>query len=361
MEEANALPTVTLAPPPGLVPSRSLHIQPIAVIPLVSSLSIMTITAIYIWKLWQREDKYYVEEVWTEDDGDDAEKRYEAMTFKPPAVSAPIPGIIIREGRPGTPESLMAARRGTWSPPPEVAVKAAVPQRRPSTPESLKVARLKETLSNTEIGEFNQARRHVLSPKAKAALAKGFISSPFTVKTNMPHDIKDPAWVSGPRSPQNDVLVPARKPGWVSVLSPLPVPSPLPVDAAQAPDDVASYRSTDTWERDSIEPPDLTGDPKRTGTRPTSPLEAQDDHDHRAGLLAPQAGENNVFRHSAQSERSRMETNITQFTVPQSDVVRRSRIDWIEDNGSSHIGSNYTYNYSSEGGGGTYHDRFADY
>lgn len=103
--KSSILPTVILAPPPELEHSRSLNVMPVAWIPLVISSLIIIATAIYVWKLWQREDKYYVEEHYPDEEDNDLE----ATAINPGTVSNSHPDLV-RERLPRTPESWVAAR-----------------------------------------------------------------------------------------------------------------------------------------------------------------------------------------------------------------------------------------------------------
>ncbi|KAF1975448.1 hypothetical protein BU23DRAFT_73950 [Bimuria novae-zelandiae CBS 107.79] len=359
-----SLPTITLAPPPGLSSPRSLNVRPIAAIPLVISLSTILATAIYVWKLWQREDKFYVEEYYS-DSENDAERHHNATIIALPFISAPIPaaipaipGIVVRGGRPDTPESLIVARQQAMSP--------GIPQRRPSTPESLRVARLRKALSDVD-RESDQPRRPVLSPGAREALASRGISSPFTVRTNMPHDIKDPAWTQGRMQEQRAPLaVPVRKPAPVTIPSPPPPPLPAspPIAEAVAPgvDDAASYMSTDTWERDTIRPssPGALYNLDLVSAQPHSPSRAQGSpvREHDDGFLTPTPRKDNVLRHSAESAQSNAVSENTALTIATSGALRQSGIDWNDE--GSLVSSNFT-KFSSEVDGASYRDRYADY
>ncbi|KAF9735411.1 hypothetical protein PMIN04_005591 [Paraphaeosphaeria minitans] len=193
--ESDFLPTVTLAPPLELVPSRSLHVQPLAWIPLVISCLIICVTATYVWKLWQREDKYYVEEDYSDEEYEDLE----ATAMDPVTVAGTNAGSETRQRRPETPGSLIAARG-----------------------------------------------------KAQAAPLWSGISRSFAAKT-VPLNMRDQAWTTEQtrkRGGPSD-LQPAQIPD--AIASP-PAPSRSPAHDetahnAPATDEAASHRLTDTWER----------------------------------------------------------------------------------------------------------------
>lgn len=163
----------------------------------------MCVTATYVWKLWQREDKYYIEEDYSDEECEDLE----ATAIDPGTVSGTISNAEIRERHLATPESLIAARE-----------------------------------------------------EARATIVRPSISGPFAART-MPLNTRDQAWtavqIRKDGSPNNSELV------QVPIASP-PAPSRSPADdrAASNPratDDAASHRSTDTWDRNSSGTPDPNG------------------------------------------------------------------------------------------------------
>ncbi|KAL5390910.1 hypothetical protein DPSP01_001409 [Paraphaeosphaeria sporulosa] len=197
--ESDHLPTVTLAPQLELVFSRSLHVQPLAWTPLVISCLIICVTATYVWKLWQREDKYYVEEDYSEEEYEDLE----ATAINAGTIARIKSRSEMRERRPGTPESLIAAREET-----------------------------------------------------RAAALRSTISRPFAART-IPLNIRDQAWTADQTRkhdcPSN--LEPAQIPDAIAS-PPAPSRSPAHDETAGNPpatDDAASHRSNDTWERNSDE------------------------------------------------------------------------------------------------------------
>jgi hypothetical protein len=106
--EHSTSPTVTLTSPSGLVASHSLHVQLLALIPLITSALIMGVTATYVWKLWHQEDKYYVEEDYSDEEYEDLEaKAIDPITI--PRTDSHMHAAL-RERQLGTPESLIAAR-----------------------------------------------------------------------------------------------------------------------------------------------------------------------------------------------------------------------------------------------------------
>ncbi|KAF2440774.1 hypothetical protein P171DRAFT_489466 [Karstenula rhodostoma CBS 690.94] len=278
--EPNILPTVTLAPPLELVPSRTFHVNPFALIPLVISCLIMCATATYAWKLWQREDKYYVEEDYSDEEYEDLE----ATAIDPGTVSGTNTSAEIRERQPGTPESLVAARE-----------------------------------------------------EARAAVLRSGISRPFAART-MPLNVRDQVRTAVQTrkhgGPNNSELVQIPEPTASPPASSKPPADDGTTNNPPATDDAASYRSTDTWERNSNGSRDLNG---------------------------ASAGPSQVpVQEAIRSAISEAGTESTGFVPAEHDLHRLSGIDW-KDDGSSIYGSEFTKYGVSEFGRSSYTNRYEDY
>jgi hypothetical protein len=237
----------------------------------------MGVTATYVWKLWHREDKYYVEEDYSDEEYEDPE----AKAVGPRTIPRPDSHIhaALRDRRPGTPESLIAARE-----------------------------------------------------EARAALLGSGISRPIATRT-MPLDVRDQAWTRVQTRKPND----SNNMGSVPVPGPTaspPLPSRFPAGGGTTinvptPDDGATYRSTDTWERDSSGFPDPSIHSNPISARP------------------PQA----LVQEAA--------TDFNDFYAADSNG-RLSGIDW-KDDGSSLQGSEFTKYGVSEFDRSSYTNRYEGY
>lgn len=358
-----ALPTVTLAPPPDLASSRSVHVKPIAAVPITISLLIVAVVAVYVGKLWHREDKFYIEELYSDDEHGDAETQYEEAAIKDLVTSTRVDGPAGNPGRPDTPESLILARKGILSP------GTYANEARPVTPEIPSAAHLRGILSSAGAVIHIEHRRPSLSAKAREALSRpGGISSPFNAK-KMPHDLKDPGWKrklsQEQRRPRNNMeVIPPRNPAPVSIPSPPPPPPPRlaspPAVGTMVPtnDYPTSNRSTDTWEREiSVPSPEVR--PNQASPQPRSRSPTQDNHDHNnGGLPTPNTVNNTALRSSLRSEDPEVDSESTEIAITPSTIPRRSGIDWNDDDGSL-ISSNYTK--FSDVGRSSYQDKWHDY
>ena len=352
--DVKELPTITLAPPLVLTPSRGLDLRSLSVIPMVICLLIATGTAIHVWKLWQRVDKFYVEEAWPEGEEGGEEQRHE--------VTATIGGrdILVHEGRPDTPKSLIAARQGTWAS--RMKVGPEIGHRQSILPEGPRPTHIREAT----VIEGSQTHRKILSSLAREALSQRGISSPFTMRANMPYDIKDPAWSAGRNQEQknhhhNRTLDSTQKPLSISVphepqlFSVLSQNQPTSLITG----DAASYGSVDTWERNSSGTVDPSLDINNASAIPITLPQVQEDKNYDGGSLSLSAVDYSIIRRSIQSAELKTETDNTEYTVATSSMVRQSGIDWNDDE-SSLASTNFT-RYSSGIGRNSYRDRFADY
>lgn len=345
--EAKNPPTISLAPPPALISYRSLHVQPAAAIPLAINVLIMTLTTIYAWKLWQRGDKFYVEDTWREEGEMEQERPHKAMTtIQRPAIPATMSDTRVREGRVRTPESLIAVRQGIWSP--QTTARLHIAPGQLDTPARVKLQHFRAAIPEAGVAAVNQLRRQTLSLATRQALARRGISSPFTMKANMPHDIQDPAWA------------PNRMLKDVNLHKEAPMAIGKPLQTSKQTLGLAPFFSL------SIDSKASVSDEANSHSRECGSKIESDVGTGREGEYGPGSGSPNIpvvgsndFRGAVQSTESRVGTDDTMVRGAASRVVRNSGIDWNDDEGS--LVSSCCTRYSSEAGRDSYQDRYADY